>query len=200
VVAKPPSPTAWLPLVRLAALQGLMNVRLAESLGSPHPPRPRRFRRDLRFPPNAVPRWLALTGSSPRELHSSSESSRSTSAVAVPGAGSFLGVAVPPRDITDWRPCLGNPSSLGLSVLGVSHARDGLLRHPARGFISPHSHVQGSPFREFPSRTADSPRRRFVPSRRWRRRAAPVARSATRRRPALRALIRARVRGVRGGV
>jgi hypothetical protein len=42
--------------------------------------------------------------------------------------------------------------------------------------------------------------RRLVPSRRWRRRAASVARSATHRRPALRAFIRARVRGHDAGV
>jgi len=55
----------------------------------------------------------------------------------------------------------------GLSVLGVSHAPDGLLRLPARGFVSPHCHVQGLPFREFPSRTAEPLRQRLVPSRRW---------------------------------
>jgi len=41
-----------------------------------------------------------------------------------------------------------------LSVLGVSHALDGLLRHRSRGFVSPHCHVQGSLFRGFPSRPA----------------------------------------------
>jgi hypothetical protein len=34
-----------------------------------------------------------------------------------------------------------------LSVLGVSHALDGFVRRLARGFVSPHSHVQGSLFR-----------------------------------------------------
>jgi hypothetical protein len=29
-----------------------------------------------------------------------------------------------------------------------------LIRHRPCGFVSPHSHVQGSPFRGFPSRTA----------------------------------------------
>jgi hypothetical protein len=52
------------------------------------------------------------------------------------------------------------------SVLGVSHALDGFIRHWPRGFISPHSHVQGSPEREVPSHTAEPPRRRPVPSRR----------------------------------
>jgi hypothetical protein len=53
------------------------------------------------------------------------------------------------------------------SVLGVSHALDGLIRLRSRGFISPHSHVQGSPERDVPSRTAGPSRRRPLPSRRW---------------------------------
>jgi hypothetical protein len=62
VDAKPPSPPAWPSLMRLAALQGLVSVRPAEPSGSPHPLRPRRFRRDPRSLPDAVPRSLALTG------------------------------------------------------------------------------------------------------------------------------------------
>jgi len=92
VAAKPPSPTAWLPLMRLTALQGIVNVRLAEPLGSPHPRRPRRFRRDPRFPPYAVPRLLALTGSSPRELRSSSESSASHPPSLSPAPAPSLGL------------------------------------------------------------------------------------------------------------
>jgi hypothetical protein len=49
-----------------------------------------------------------------------------------------------------------------LAVLGVSHALDGFLRCWPCGFVSPHSHVQGSPFRGFPPRTAVAPRRRPV--------------------------------------
>jgi len=52
------------------------------------------------------------------------------------------------------------------SVLGVSHAHDGFIRHWPCGFISPRCHVQGSPFRVFPSSTAAPPRRWPVPSRR----------------------------------
>jgi hypothetical protein len=77
------------------------------------------------------------------------------------------------------------------SVLGVSHALDGLLHHRPCRFVSPCSHVQGSPSRGS-SRTAGPARRRPVPSRRWRRSAAPVARRSTSPRPALRAFIRAR--------
>jgi hypothetical protein len=49
-----------------------------------------------------------------------------------------------------------------LAVHDVSHVLDGLLRHWPCGFVSPHSHVQGSPFRGFPSRTAVAPCRRPV--------------------------------------
>jgi hypothetical protein len=35
------------------------------------------------------------------------------------------------------------------SVLGVSHALDGFLRHKPCGFVSPRCHVQGLPFRGF---------------------------------------------------
>lgn len=53
-------------------------------------------------------------------------------------------------------------------VRDVSHVLDGLLRHQPRGFISPHYHVQGSPFRGCPYRAAVPSRRRPMPSRRWR--------------------------------
>jgi len=72
----------------------------------------------------------------------------------------FLGVAVPLRDITGRRPCFVAPKPRRLSVRGVSHALDGFRRHPACGFISPHSHVQGLLFRGFPSQAAVPTRRR----------------------------------------
>jgi len=46
----------------------------------------------------------------------------------------------------------GAPSSSLRSVLGVPPALDGLLHHRPCGFVSPHSHVQGFPFRVFPFR------------------------------------------------
>jgi len=63
------SPPALLPLMRLAALQSFVCDRLVGLIGSPLPLCSRRFRRSLRFPPFAVPRSLAQTGSSSRELH-----------------------------------------------------------------------------------------------------------------------------------
>jgi len=50
------------------------------------------------------------------------------------------------------------------SVLGVSHALDGLLRHRPCGFVSPRCRVQGSLSRGFPLGEAVPSRRRPVPS------------------------------------
>jgi hypothetical protein len=101
-----------------------------------------------------------------------------------------LGSAFPLRDFGLWR-SLRNGGSIPrhLSVLGVSHALDGLLRHLPCGFISPHCHVQG-----FPSGACFPPHSRLqlvaevVPSRRlteFRYPRLPV--SATSLGPALRA-------------
>jgi hypothetical protein len=76
-----------------------------------------------------------------------------------------LGLRLPLRDISHPRRCAGVPSPTP-SVLGVSHALDGLIRGRPCGFISPRSHVQGSPSRGFPPRTAAPIRHRHVPSRR----------------------------------
>jgi len=76
-----------------------------------------------------------------------------------------LGLRLPLRDLSPSRRCVGVPSPTP-SVLGVSHALDGLIREWPGGFVSPHSHVQGSPSRGFPSRTAAPARHRCVPSRR----------------------------------
>jgi len=173
----------------------LICARLPGSLGSLGPVCRRCFQRDCRFPPRAVRRLLTLTASSPRELRSPSESSVSCPPTVSPPPAPSLGSTVPLRDITSWRPCSGNPSSRCLSVRGVSHAPDGFLRHPARGFVSPHSHVQGLPFRGFPSRAAAPAFAvAFIPSRRWRRLADDVATAAANRRLDLRALLHSRIR------
>lgn len=46
--------------------------------------------------------------------------------------------------------CAGVPGPTLSSVLDVSHVLDGLLHHRPRGFVSPHSRVQGFPSRVFP--------------------------------------------------
>jgi len=138
----------------------LICVRLPGSLGSLGPVCRRRFRRDCRYPPLAVRRLLALAASSPRELRSPSESSVSCPPSVSPPPAPSLGSTVPLRDITGRRPCPEAPKPRRLSVRGVSHALDGFRRLPARGFVSPHSHVQGLLYRGFPSQAAAPTRRR----------------------------------------
>ena len=59
------------------------------------------------------------------------------------------GSAFPHRGISLWCPLARRaPSSSLRSVLGVPPALDGLLHHMHCGFVSPHNHVQGFPFRE----------------------------------------------------
>jgi len=66
-----------------------------------------------------------------------------------------MGSAFPLRDINQRRPLHdGDSTPHRLSVLGVSHAFDGLLRHWPCGFISPHCHVQGLPSGASSSHTA----------------------------------------------
>lgn len=173
----------------------LICARLPGSLGSLGPVCRRCFQRDCRSPPLAVHRSLALTVSSPRELRSPSESSVSCPPSVCPPPAPSLGSAVPLRDITGRRPCFVAPKPRRLSVRGVSHALDGFRRHPACGFISPHSHVQDLPFRGFPSQAAaPSFDVAFMPSHRWRRLADDVATAATNRRLDLRALLHSRIR------
>jgi hypothetical protein len=69
---------------------------------------------------------------------------RPTSDLAAIGEAPPLGFPfLPHRDVSQWHLARGIPSP-GHSVLGVSHALDGLLRLWPCGFVSPHSHVQGS--------------------------------------------------------
>jgi len=134
--------------MRFTALQSVVNNRPVGSLGSPPPPCPRRFRREMRFLPVAVPRSLAQTGSSSR-------------ASLLFGVLPFLARPAPPGvEHLPWG-CVSlfATSTAGIvttglpnpppSVLGVSHALDGLLRHRPCGFISPHCHVQGSTLQGF---------------------------------------------------
>jgi len=69
-----------------------------------------------------------------------------------------LGLAFPLRDINQRHPCSPASTPNHLSAREVSHLFDGLRRRWSCGFISPHSHVQGSLFRGFvlPIRDADS--------------------------------------------
>jgi hypothetical protein len=121
------------------------------------------------FSPVAVPRFLAKAGSSSRELHASSEYCRPEPAPRLPAWSPFLGVRIPS---TRHQP--------GASVRRVSTP----AAFPSSAFLTP-STVCAAPClvglfhptatsRVRPagvcaSNTAATPRRRHVPSRRWRR-------------------------------
>jgi hypothetical protein len=114
------------------------------------------------FPPGcsrisaAVPDHPETVGSSTRAvapLQSAPSLARRTSL-----SGAFLGVLFPLRDINLAHRSAGFPLPAA-SVLGVSHALDGFIRAWPCGFVAPRSHVQGSPFRGFPSRAVVPPRR-----------------------------------------
>jgi len=118
------------------------------------------------FSSHAVLRALANTDSSSRRLRAPSESSRFVPASGLPARSAFLGVASSLFATSATRVVAPGFQARHLSVLGVSHALDGFIREWPCGFISPRSHVQGSPSRGFPSRTAEPVRHRPVPSRR----------------------------------
>jgi len=128
-------------------------------------------------------------------LRSSSESFRLGACRSLLSSSAFLGVR-----ISLFATSIGSVVATGFpcpspSVLGVSHALDGLIRYRPCGFISPHSHVQGSPFRGFPSRTAGFASSAFrALSSLARARYQQLPTSTTIPCPALRALFRARVR------
>jgi len=91
----------------------------------------------------------------PLELHAPSETPIPCPPHASQRGAPSLGLAFPLRDISQQRRYGGVPSP-SPSVLGVSHAPDGLLRHRPCGFISPRSHVQGSPTRSSNSHSRDA--------------------------------------------
>jgi hypothetical protein len=118
----------------------------------------------------AVPRKLALAGSSSRTLHASFRVSRAVPARRRPRAETRILRRAPPLGFPSpsrHQPAASThasvPGSLR-SVLDVSHVLDGLLRHQPCGFVSPHCHVRDSLFRGFPSDAAVRARRPPFPS------------------------------------
>jgi len=141
-------PRPPLPLMKFAAPRSIVCDRIAGTSGSPLPPQPRSFNRALRSlsvrrPPQActcgfiLPRALRL-------LQSPATDDLPPLARERLPWGFFPSSRPEPAASTD-RP-RSHPRAWR-SVLGVSHALDGLLRHRPCGFVSPRSHVQGSPSR-----------------------------------------------------
>jgi hypothetical protein len=105
--------------------------------------------------PSAVHRQRELAVSSSLELVASFRVLRPATCLAGPTTSrraelrsASLGVPLPHRGTSKRRPPMrGIPDPALRSVLGVSHALDGLLRHLPCGFVSPRSHVQGLPSR-----------------------------------------------------
>jgi len=120
---------------------------------------------------HAVPRDIAIPGSSSRRLHASSECYRSEPAPGLPARSSSLGIRAVPssRHQSQVSDTMGFQAHRP-SVRDVFHVLDGFSHPKPCGFISPRCHVQGSPSRGLflpHSRTGSSPAR--LPSRRWRR-------------------------------
>jgi hypothetical protein len=138
------SPSLDLPLVGFVASQSLVCAGPVELSDSPLPPRPRHFWRSLRFfLPTPSPGLLRnrvhpLYASRPFRVL------LPWSAPHLPVWSAFLGVACPSSRLEPAASSQRDSIPAVPSVLGVSHALDGLIRLWPRGFISPHSHVQGS--------------------------------------------------------
>jgi len=131
--------------------------RIAGPIGFPAPASTSAFRSgSCGFSPTAVHHSLATAASSSRELCASSSVLRPATCSSPPGklappgdrkaplSGSSPSSRHQPAASTHY-PRFPRPELW--SVLGVSHALDGLLRHRPCGFVSPRCHVQGSPFR-----------------------------------------------------
>jgi hypothetical protein len=155
------SPPARMPLVRFAAFQSVVSNRLVRVLVPHSRHASRRFRR--------APRGLYRLPSPAclrKRVHPlvSFTPLQSAPIPCLPCASRrrapSRGFTFPLRDISQRQGCDAVPPAPP-SVLGVSHAPDGLLRLWPCRFISPCSHVQGSPARRSNShsRAGSSPSR-----------------------------------------
>jgi hypothetical protein len=115
---------------------------------------------------HVVPRSLARTGSSSRELRLLFRV-RPPRTCPAHGCVERLpwGFGSPSRHQQRRSTCERAPTPTLRSVPGVSHALDGLLPPPPRGLVSSHSHVRDSPLRGLfppPSRAASSTARALL--------------------------------------
>jgi hypothetical protein len=113
-----------------------------------------------RYDLTAVPRALASPGSSSHEPSPLLQSLSRSEPAAHRSARRLPWSFFPHRGINSKSPLASEPPKLTLrSVLGVSHALDGLLLSEPCGSISPHNHVRDSPLRGSippPSRSTSS--------------------------------------------
>jgi len=152
------------PLVRLAALQSVIDAEVASTSGYSLPPGTRRFRRLGGFSPAASPAPLrdrvhplmSFTPSSEYVPFGTCPTSAETSTGHLPGFSSHSRQEYSEstyRRASQPRLCF---------ALSVSHALDDLLLRIPRGLVSSHSHVRDSLFRGFPRCQAALPHRQAV--------------------------------------
>jgi hypothetical protein len=186
------SPSPWLPLVRLATLQSVVCARVVGSLVHHGRRAPAISGWGKRSSPRAVhrrysQRFHPLVGFAPLQ------SPPVPSSLLSLDNSTFHGVAVPLHDVNHRQPPTGF-QPIVVRPRRFARPRRFPCRRP-RGFVSPHCRVQGSPYRGFPSRAAESPRRRLLPSRRLpQTRCRQLPNGATNPRLAHKALLRARIR------
>jgi len=143
------SPPAVLPLVRLAAFQSVVCARLVGVYWFPTPAVPSAFPSKLAVSTvrrpllTCVNRFILSYALLPFRVLPFRARPTPPGVKHLPWGRLF-----PLRDFSPRRPLRNGDSTLRhLSVFGVSHALDGFRRRWPCGFVSPHCHVQGSPFR-----------------------------------------------------
>jgi hypothetical protein len=149
--------------MRLAALQSVIDIKVANVLGYLLPPGAHCFQWLGGFPlmlsPIPLRDWVhpLLSFTSPSECVLNI-TCLTTSARHLPG---FLS----PSRQKHMKSTKYRASHTRLRcALSVSHTLDALLLHIPCGLVSSHSHVRDSHFRDFPRCQAGSPHRRVVPS------------------------------------
>jgi hypothetical protein len=172
----------------------------SEILGFSLPPLPRRFRREKRFLPFAVPRFTCAKRVHPPVNLTPLQSPFVSHLPRSFDLGAFLGVAFPLRDINPQQVYDGPPKSATFPSSAFLTPSTVCTAAGLMGLFHPTATSRVHPSGVFTSRTAKPPRRRPVPSRRLAlRRCRWLPTGATPSCPAPRALLRARIRSSNDG-
>jgi len=132
--------------------------RIMGLLSSPLPLRPRPFGRALRClsvrrPPHLSARFHPPVSFAPPpefyDLRTALCAPTNLAALRKPKSASHRASSLIAASTAASTDCPGFSRPSYCSVLGVSHALDGLLRHCLRGLVSSRCHVQGLPYRDF---------------------------------------------------